>query len=76
MYTLIKWSPDGDRYSVFTDGVEAKIAFLDTRRSTLDDRAMPFSRVTLVKSNPGVDFGFGTRGELFGAELMADYTND
>jgi hypothetical protein len=70
MYILISFSEDGDSYNFFTDLDEASAAFSDAQyEATFGDSD---SKVVLLKIQPGVEFGFGQYGEVYGAEVIME----
>ena len=70
MYILISFSEDGDSYNFFTDLDEASDAFSDAQyEATLGDSD---SKVALLKIQPGVEFGFGQYGDVYGAEVIME----
>lgn len=66
MYILINFNEDGDSYNFFTDLEKARTAFNDSKYNA----AVCNYTVFLLKIQPGVEFGFGNRGELYGAEVI------
>jgi hypothetical protein len=66
MYILINFNEDGDSYNFFTDLEKARTAFNDSKYNA----AVCNYTVFLLKIQPGVEFGFGSRGEVYGAEVI------
>jgi hypothetical protein len=68
MFLLVNCNVDGDTYQMFNDADEAKSAF---------DKAcdgMFTERVVLMKPNDeGKRFGFGSQGDVFGAEVVFEF---
>jgi hypothetical protein len=71
MFVLINCSNDGDTYAIFNEIENARIAFED---SCKDDSN---HHVYIVKPNEfGETFGFGSWGDIFGAEVIAEFIVD
>lgn len=68
MYILINFNEGGDSYNFFTDLEKARTAFNDSKyEATMVDYE---TSVFLLKVQPGVEFGFGSRGDVYGAEVI------
>lgn len=67
MYVLINCSFDGDTYQIFTDREKAGHAFEDS----LDIRR--YHSLYLLEVEPDQEFGFGSRGEIYGAEVLEEW---
>ena len=73
MYILINFNEGGDSYNFFTDLEEASAAFNDSKyEATMADYE---TSVFLLKVQPGVEFGFGSRGDVYGAEVLMEANN-
>ena len=71
MFLLINFNHDVDTYNLFNKIEDAKEEF---EVSCADERN---HRVVLVKLDSlGQEFGFGSRGEIFGAEVIFEYDNE
>ena len=70
MYVVIKTSFDGDSYGIFTKMKDAKDSFVDAVKSDL------YHGVYLAKPTNPEDFGFGSRGELYGVETILHWSQD
>lgn len=71
MFLLINCNHDGDTYNLFNKIEDSKEEF---EVSCADERN---HRVVLVKLDSlGQEFGFGSRGEIFGAEVIFEYDNE
>jgi hypothetical protein len=67
MYVLINCNWDGDYYAIFNKLESAMEAFKESTDGFNH-------KVILVKPNEiGEDFGFGSRGEIFGAEVIQEW---
>jgi hypothetical protein len=68
MLVLINCSFDGDTYALFNKMENAMDAFKASCESGF------YHRVYLVKPNSiGEEFGFGSRGDIFGAEVIEEF---
>jgi hypothetical protein len=71
MFLLVNCNVDGDTYQMFNDADAAKSAF---------DKAcdgMFTERVVLMEPNEnGERFGFGSQGDVFGAEVVFEFENE
>jgi hypothetical protein len=70
MYILISFSEDGDSYNFFTDLEKARTAFNDAQYESTLENDCPL--VSLLKIQPGVEFGFSDGGEVYGAEVIME----
>lgn len=71
MLVLINCNFDGDTYALFNKVDQAKDAFKASVESGWNHK------VLLVKPNEiGEDFGFGSRGDVFGAEIIEEWNSD
>ena len=70
MYVLINCSYDGDTYQLFTDRERASGAFTES----LDIRS--YHALYLLEVEPNQEFGFGSRGEVFGAEILEEWQEE
>jgi hypothetical protein len=70
MFVLINCSYDGDTYAIFNEIENAMVAFEDSSNCGL------FHQVVLVKPNPGETFGFGSRGDFFGGEVIEEFMEE
>jgi hypothetical protein len=70
MFLLINCNYDGDSYSIFDKIETAMEAFNESCEEESNHR------VYLVKPEIGETFGFGSRGEIFGAEIIEEYDED
>jgi hypothetical protein len=67
MYAIINCSYDGDNYQLFSELSSAQAQFNDS----LEVRA--YHAVYLLGVQVGVEFGFGNRGEIYGAEILEEW---
>ena len=70
MYVVIKTSYDGDSYGIFSTLKSAKDSFIDAVKSELH------THVYLVKPTSPTDFGFGSRGDMYGVEEIQHWSQD
>jgi hypothetical protein len=70
MFVLINCSYDGDTYAIFNELKNARVAFKDSRKSKC------YHQVMLVQPNPGETFGFGSRGDFFGGEVIEEFMEE
>ena len=69
MFVLINCSFDGDTYAIFNKIENAMIAFKDSCKDNMNHH------VYLVKPEAfGETFGFGNWGDIFGAEVIEEFT--
>jgi hypothetical protein len=72
MYFVININPDGDRYAIHQDYDAAKQAYEDAKESMYSDE----EDVILAKILQLNDFGFGARGDMYNAEVLAQASQD
>jgi hypothetical protein len=70
MFVLINCSYDGDTYAIFNELKNARVAFKDSCKSKC------YHQVVLVQPNPGETFGFGSRGDFFGGDVIEEYMSE
>jgi len=71
MLVLINCSYDGDSYRIFETLENANAAFLESCESGL------FHRVYLLEPHtPSTEFGFGSYGDVFGANVISEFENE
>ena len=70
MYILINLNYDGDSYQIFPNIEDAKKSFDES----IDNDY--YHAVFLVKAEPGVEFGFGARGEIYGADVIEEFYDE
>lgn len=70
MYVLINCSFDGDSYQLFSEVADGVDAFNQSMESGY------YHQVYLLKPNVGEEFGFGSRGDIFGAETILEWRED
>lgn len=67
MYVLINLNHDGDSYQLFTNIEDAKKAFNESKESGY------YYSVCLVEATPNTKFGFGSRGDMYGAKVIEEF---
>lgn len=68
MFILINCNFDGDSYAIFSNDKKAKDAFRASCESNL------YHKVYLLKpESQDQEFGFGSRGGVFGAEVINEW---
>jgi hypothetical protein len=72
MYFIININPDGDRYAIHQDYDAAKQAYEDAKESMYSDE----EDVILAKILQLNDFGFGARGDMYNADVLAQASQD
>jgi hypothetical protein len=65
MYIVFRLHPDGDSYSLFQSENEAMEMFKTT--DLIDE-----GRVVVAKIEDPKDFGWGSYGDMYGADVIAD----
>lgn len=71
MFLLLKISPDGDSFELFTKKSDSIYAFSEA--CNLDF----FERIYLVKPDSvGEEFGFSRDGEMYGCEVISSWEKD
>lgn len=71
MIVLINCNFDGDSYAIFNKMESAMDAFKASCESGFNHK------VYLVKPDSlGEEFGFGSRGEIYGAEVINEWSDD
>ena len=71
MFLLVNCNVDGDTYQIFNDATEAKSAFDKECEGIFTERV-----VLLEPNKNGERFGFGSRGNIFGAEVVFEFENE
>ena len=71
MFILINFSEDGDSYTIFTNLEIAKKAFAKAWQEVTPST----NSISLVKVEEGVEFGFNSWGDLYGAEEIETFEN-
>ncbi len=73
---LLLASFDGDQYQFFNEeDLEKATEAFNTGKEQSGSIGM-WNSVTLMKVEPGTFFGTGSRGDLFGAEILLEYNVD
>jgi hypothetical protein len=67
MFLLVNCSSDGDTYQIFQSVEEAKEVFEKECDNMFSERV-----VLLEPNSEGRGFGFGSQGDVFGAEVILD----
>ncbi len=70
MYILINCSFDGDQYKLVQNLEEGKKAF----KESIDTEF--FHKIYLLEVEVGKEFGFGSRGDVFGANVIEEWENE
>lgn len=70
MYVLINCSYDGDSYQLFNEVEEGVEAFNESMESGFNHL------VYLLEPVVGKSFGFGSRGDIFGAEIILEWREE
>lgn len=71
MFLLINCNYDGDTYALFNDIASAKEAFDESCADSWNHR------IVLVRPERDAKlFGFGSRGEIFGAEVLFEHVKE
>lgn len=70
MFILIEYSYDASSTTLFSDIVKATDAF----NKACEDPGFNLS-IYLIKPTEGVSFGFDTRDQLVGAEVIQEFIN-
>ena len=72
-YILINCSSDGDTYQLFNTRKEGEKAFRASRKERADD----INQILLLRPETvGAPFGFGARGDIFGAKVILSFEAD
>jgi len=66
LYVVIMMTEDGDSYNIHVDLDTAEKNFMEESEKDF------YTQVYLLKTTPGTEFGFGSYGDVYGAEIIQE----
>ena len=73
IYMLINCDPDGDSYEIYDNLKEGKESFNEKKK---DPPVFGDIIIYLIEVKNPRDFGFGSRGDMCGAEIILEYNSE